>query len=534
MTIRKQISFALTFLALVIMAQLFFTLNNTAKTHEGIGKLSELDIRMLILSKDIQYETAQVQQWLTDISATRSQDGLDDGFDEAEQHAKLFHKAITEIKELDKKNITHYQAMELAFDEYYKKGQQMAKTYINEGPAGGNQMMGEFDKAAAHIIELIDPFLSKIHSTVYANLENITEKSNSTTNTIIITSVIIFIILLIVFYILKVSINKVDELGNAILNIGSGDGDLSRQLEVTGNDEVAHVAVGFNKFVSFIRHLIITISDTTTNLLSSTDMSRSIMSKTNNNARSQKDRTQEVSSMIDEVAVIGKQITDKTIQAVSSADTAQEAANVGRQSVEEVVSSINDLASKIQSASTVIQNLEKYSEDIGSILEVIKGIAEQTNLLALNAAIEAARAGEQGRGFAVVADEVRSLATRTQEATSEIQVTIEQLQQGSRDASSVMEFSKTITNTTIEKAGNARSQLESIVNSIVAIDGINKHIASSTGEQNNMISTVYNNIEDINQIADQTTAGVKELSDINEQIQELTHQLSQEIQQFKV
>jgi len=191
------------------------------------------------------------------------------------------------------------------------------------------------------------------------------------------------------------------------------------------------------------------------------------------------------------------------------------------------------LASEVENAADVIDKLRQDSENIGTVLDVIKGIAEQTNLLALNAAIEAARAGEQGRGFAVVADEVRTLASRTQESTQEIQEMIERLQSRSSDAVNVMEQGRSRAEKTVDQAAMAGDSLDAITNSVASINEMNTLIAAASEEQSSVSEEINRNVVNINSLADDSVQGAQQTTSESEALAALAQRLQDLVSQFK-
>ncbi|MEH6472895.1 MAG: methyl-accepting chemotaxis protein [Halopseudomonas sp.] len=236
----------------------------------------------------------------------------------------------------------------------------------------------------------------------------------------------------------------------------------------------------------------------------------------------------------DQVATAMNQMT-ATVQEVAQA--ADQQAKSGHAVVNGTIESINTLASEVERASGVIEALAQDSNSIGGILDVIRGIAEQTNLLALNAAIEAARAGEQGRGFAVVADEVRSLAKRTQESTEEIQQMIEKLQAGAGDAVAVMESGKTQAQQSVEKAaetGEALASIKQAIAAIAAINDMNIHIASASEEQSSVAEEINQNVVAISHSTDVTVENSAAIENVSREVAELSRQFHDITGRFKV
>jgi len=221
-------------------------------------------------------------------------------------------------------------------------------------------------------------------------------------------------------------------------------------------------------------------------------------------------------------------------QAAEAASHADRAANQGRHIVQDTGATITELAGEIGRAVDVVQTLARDSENIDAILVTIRSIAEQTNLLALNAAIEAARAGEQGRGFAVVADEVRNLAQKTQQATGEIQQMIQQLQNGTRDVVQVMEQSQSRTQRSVEQADAAAEALHAITQAVSLINDMNNQIASAAEEQSAVAEDINRNVTNIGQVAQDVAGGAEEASQASAGLTRLAEQQRRLINQFKV
>ncbi len=320
----------------------------------------------------------------------------------------------------------------------------------------------------------------------------------------------------------------------AMNDISQGEGDLTARLDVAGNDEVSKLSVAFNRYTEKIQNIIRQVGDATGELTSSSNELHSVSDETNNGMLMQHDETQKAATAVTQMASTVKEIAKSSEAAARAANDADKEALAGKTIVGEAAATINMLASEVDQSAEVINRLENESESIGSVLDVIRGIAEQTNLLALNAAIEAARAGEQGRGFAVVADEVRTLASRTQESTQEIQEMIEKLQVGSREAVKVMDSSRATTQKTVTKANEAADSLENIAEAVTIISDMNTQIASASEEQSAVAEEIDKNIVQISGLAEQGAENTTRVSNASERLSNLSGGLETLVRQFKV
>ncbi len=244
--------------------------------------------------------------------------------------------------------------------------------------------------------------------------------------------------------------------------------------------------------------------------------------------------TDMVATAMNEMAMTAQEVAQNAASTASGAEDANQQAQQGHGIVSNTVNGISVLASGVQIASESIDKVSSDSQEIGRVLDVIKGIAEQTNLLALNAAIEAARAGEQGRGFAVVADEVRSLASRTETSTQEIQQMIERLQQGSEHAVSLMQTSNQQADTSVEQASSAGDALQKITESVASINDMAAQIATAAEEQTSVNEEIKRNITNISTISDSTSVEADNTHNSSKELEELANNLNFLVSQFKV
>ncbi len=317
-------------------------------------------------------------------------------------------------------------------------------------------------------------------------------------------------------------------------NIGQGEGDLTQRLHIDSRNELGQIATGFNTFLTRLQGMISGVVGSVQKVSDASEHTADIAIRTDKGVQTQLAEIELVATAVHEMTATAQDVARNATQAAEAASHADRAANQGRHIVQDTGATITELAGEIGRAVDVVQTLARDSENIDAILVTIRSIAEQTNLLALNAAIEAARAGEQGRGFAVVADEVRNLAQKTQQATGEIQQMIQQLQNGTRDVVQVMEQSQSRTQRSVEQADAAAEALQAITQAVSLINDMNNQIASAAEEQSAVAEDINRNVTNIGQVAQDVAGGAEEASQASAGLTRLAEQQRRLINQFKV
>jgi methyl-accepting chemotaxis protein len=375
-------------------------------------------------------------------------------------------------------------------------------------------------KAIAHLVS------AKDYTESYASLQSTSVMAYSLTGLIILAA--LAGLYLYMKYLLK-------PLGTVVSELKAvADGDLTVNIEVTSKDEIGQLQTAVRQTTSNLREVLQLINSVTTKLAEAATSMLSTSETSQQGIQNQQKGTEQVVTAMHEMTATVQEIARNAAQAATEAGNANQEASKGQLVVDETTSSINSLAGEVDNASDVIGKVRQDSDNIGSILDVIRGIAEQTNLLALNAAIEAARAGEQGRGFAVVADEVRTLASRTQESTEEIQTMIEQLQSGIQDAVTVMVNSREHAGQTVEQAKEAGKSLSDITAAVTVISDMNTQIASAAEEQSSVTEEINRNIVEINRAVEMSAQGANQILDSSEYLNELSDELTATVGRFRL
>ncbi len=344
---------------------------------------------------------------------------------------------------------------------------------------------------------------------------------------------VLVLLALCAFFLLRVS-RPLDRLGLCMEDIAEGEGDLTRRITFAGRDEMARVAIAFNAFVSRIHQTMQSTRGVTDRVATAAEALAAVAQQNSTSVSSQQSQTQQVATAITEMAATVREIAQSAESTAESTRAADAEAQGGKRVVGDTIAAINQLAVDVETAAGVINRLASDSQAIGSVLDVIRNIAEQTNLLALNAAIEAARAGEQGRGFAVVADEVRTLASRTQESTREIRQMIENLRVGSKNAVAVMQQGLDSARRTVPEAVRAGAALDNIVANIAAITDMSNQIASAAEEQTLVAEQLDRNVAEIAHLADDAATGTQQTSAASRDLAGLGEELRGLVAQFKV
>ncbi|HHQ4451030.1 TPA: methyl-accepting chemotaxis protein [Aeromonas veronii] len=319
----------------------------------------------------------------------------------------------------------------------------------------------------------------------------------------------------------------------ALNDIANGDGDLTQRLKVQSQDEIGQLASAFNRFVERIQSVVSQVGETSNHLFSAVDKLHHLSEHYDHQMQGHSRETDQVVTAVTEMSSTAQEVAASASNAATATSDAARESDAARGVVSGAINSINRLVGEVHTASGVIEQLAQETAKIGSVVEVIRGIAEQTNLLALNAAIEAARAGEQGRGFAVVADEVRSLAGRTQQSTKEINEMLQRLQGGVKQAVEVMQASEDRSQETVQEASHIASSLDSMVMAVSTINDMNIQIATAAEEQHAVSEEINKNLVAIQQIVSELTSAAVESNSTTRDLANTGDKLRKLVSQFR-
>jgi len=514
--------------------------------HAHLNHLRD-SARITGLADELKLHTVQVQQWLQDIASTRGLDGLNDGFDEAESHAKLFRARAAELRNLlvqleMQEDVQTVDKMVSRFEAYYKVGVRMAQAYINDGPAGGNPMMPEFDeqaeqlgtisgelitrqrKANEHLEEMLETEFDAIdaHSAQTRVLAEI--------GFFMVTASCIALIVAIRIWLFAPLLQLIERLRD----MAQGEADLTRRLEIHRDDEIGQMSSLFNQMMEKLATVMRDVSGTALEVASASTQIAASSEELAHGMQDQERQTALVSSAAEQMSASVSEVAHKAKDAADVAAEGGQQAVQGGEIVSRAVSGMEVINDEVSESARAVGELGKRGEQIGQVISVINDIADQTNLLALNAAIEAARAGEHGRGFAVVADEVRKLAERTTRATEEVTESIKAIQQETNNAVNRMESGTTRVNEGVGLAHEAGQALESIVGGSKNIATMIHSIAAAAEQQNIASVDICRNVESINAVTQESAQAVSQVAAATNQLSEKAEQLQRLVGRFRL
>lgn len=502
------------------------------------------NVSLLEGAKDIQFPALQASskalvamEKVKDNLSSAVTTGDEEAIETAQQYAEEARTLMNKLKSIDSGLSGEANTILKSFNQYYELAYSVSEGLVNntldmmklgDKPA---QMRDTYDATIAALTRFENARLQEFEAAI--------SESNSDANFLvtigaimgIATTVILFAVAVPIVHSIRDSVIKVVD---SLRDIAQEDGDLTVRIDSNNQDEIGELVHWFNQFMEKLQGVVKDIVNASLPLSELAQNLNQLTDDTNRTIEVQQNSATQAKSAVDDLTLSVSSVAASAAEAATAAGDASHAASDGQSVVDHTVKSIQLLAANVEETAEVIRKLESDSNQVGVVLDVIKGIAEQTNLLALNAAIEAARAGEQGRGFAVVADEVRTLASRTQKSTEEIQTTIEQLQGAARSAVGVMSKGTEQASESVETANKAGSSLNAITETISKITLMNDQIATSTGEQQTVADTICMNVDEIHQRTEETSNSSGKLASVSGELAQLAQHLEAITKQFKV
>jgi len=510
-----------------------------AELRRELAEVKDEGVPNAILAKDMQMQVVQMQQWLTDISATRGQDGLDDGFEEAEKAHQAFVAGLATVRasyvaEKNDTGVARADQLRERMTAWYGVGKTMAQAYVDHGTAAGNHTMGEFDRASTQLQEALVPLIDDQVREATQEIDTAVAAALRVQAITLAGMVFSFTVLALGgFYLARRVSVPLQHMSTLMANLVEHK-DFSVRLDVSGHDEIAHASRSFNDLIAMLstmlqelNHDVHRLDDTAAELARAIGHSSHSSTETSRSAAA-------MAAAVEQMSVSLDQMRDNTRMSQEVVQTSSRHSDEGSRVIGAAIDDMQKITDAVQQVSVVIATLGEQTSKISNVVSVIRDVADQTNLLALNAAIEAARAGEQGRGFAVVADEVRKLAERTAGATGEIAAMIGAIQDSARAAVGSVDEAARQSAAGAHLARDAAQSIEAIRDGAGRVSRAFHDIANAIGEQAEAGELIARQVENVACASDENSVAVGQTAEASRNLETLSAEIRQRIDQFKV
>lgn len=529
-------------LLLLVILVLYMGLHAISTSKElgsnaiGIAKVNLPEIQLLIQADRDLYQSLTAERALLQVESSQHAALLTEQADNAKQAQDRVYQSL-DI------STTSTPAEREEFTRRYNAWKEAANDVINMARQGDDasrasataKSYGSASAAFEHVRDYIDELQEKRLVEVDEYTQEIDRDLDASAKQLLAIVVVATLVsLLAAFFLPLLVANQVRSISDRIQNIAEGDGDLTIRVPVTTNDELGELSAHVNVFMEKLQRIIASVLQNTNEVSKAAESLLSVSSSSQKAADEQCHAITMVVTAVNELTMAIQEVARNTNNTAQNTKDATEITERGQERIRVAVEHVQSLASRIHETAEFMSKLEGEAKNVTSVIDVIRGVAEQTNLLALNAAIEAARAGEQGRGFAVVADEVRTLASRTQQSTGDIQGMLSQLQSGVQHAVTAMGNSEVMTNDAVTSASDAGESLAGINSAVREIADMTTQIATAAEEQSSVTAEIDRNLVQINTLAMNTAEGASKTATESQRLNQLSIQLRQLVGQFKV
>lgn len=515
---------------------IFYLSLSTITANSNVQLLSEArDVQFPVVqySKEVSVSIVRISEMLNSAVTT----GEEEAIEGANELAEQISARINDIGKSHTKFSSDKQQMQQQFDDYFAQAKALSLGMIDE--TIDFSKLPEMGKSMNQAYEKVTSTVENFNKRNVSAFENSIKEANDSAESLVTTGFIMgFITIALLFgTAVPIILGIKSSLSNVIASLSDladGEGDLTARLDTKTNDEVGELVRCFNRFIEKLQNTIKQVVDIALPLADMASTVSTTAEETNNITMEQQKGTQNTKDAVESLNISVRSVADNAAQAAVAATQTSKVSTEGAEVVSITVNTIHQLAQTVERSSDVIDQLDSDANQVGAVLDVIRSIADQTNLLALNAAIEAARAGEQGRGFAVVADEVRTLASRTQESTIEIQTTIEKLQAAAKEAVDAMSSGKQLADNSVEQVSEAGKSLDEITTSVAQINAMTEDIANSTEAQSESAAQIVSHVDEISHSTQQTHTASEELAGVSGNLARLASDLGIIAKGFKV
>jgi methyl-accepting chemotaxis protein len=505
----QRISLITILVTLSLLVLLIVSFNFFAALEDRLTDVRDRSVPNAIIAKDMQMQVVQVQQWLTDISATRGMDGLDDGFDEAEKAYQAFQADLAKIRasyaaSQDQEGLRMADTLKARIVVWYETGKRMANAYVAGGPEGGNPIMGEFDKVSSELQAALEPVIAG--QVDEAKRELVASMAAANRVRLWLLAGIALVIAIAVFggiWLTRSVVKRLEHISDLMRQMVRSK-DLSVEVETDGEDEIAMVGGSFRDLVATLRALMQSMTAGVAQLDQTAGMLASAVTRAASSSEASSESVSSMAAAAEQMSANLNQMRDSSQATLAVVHDASRYSDEGGQVIDSAVVEMQKIAQSVLQVSSSISQLGEQTGRISNIVEVIREVAEQTNLLALNAAIEAARAGEAGRGFAVVADEVRKLAERTSQSTEEIGTMIQAIQHSARSAVGTMDEAVGLANSGAGLAESAGKAIANIRRSTGDVEKVFSDITLAIAEQSSAGQVIASKVEAVAQATEES------------------------------